>query len=103
MRRIGEVRIFVLIIPKVIRMHFGEWKVVVLVCRPRREMKILLLIGCDNFDVIHTAINRKSYLLGAFLSLLYGTTLGATTRKDIKCFIQKGGKGRVFRLWKAPS
>ena len=39
LRTLGGVRIFVLIIPQVARIHFSNLKVVV-VCRPRKGLKI---------------------------------------------------------------
>ena len=35
--------VFVLIILQVIRIHFREWGVVVVVCRPRRGMSMLII------------------------------------------------------------
>ena len=63
LRRLAEVRIFVLIIPQIIRIHFGEWEVVVV--RRRRGLKI----GSYDSDAIHTAINRKFQFMGTLLSL----------------------------------
>jgi hypothetical protein len=33
--------VFVLKYPQVIRIHFSEWEVVVVVCRPRRGVRII--------------------------------------------------------------
>ena len=107
LRKLLEV--FVLIIPQVIRVHFGEWEEVVLVCRPWRGMRIFVLIILQVIRIVRRIHEWEVVVLcrprRGYLKIHSNSSNAETCVNDCNCTNKQHGfitSSQDLRGWLAP-